>query len=443
MAKKQTKPTPASKCAAQHFGLWMVHGPWFSQAVAAVKDGTFVPVAEQAPTVAQEGGVYDSGNGDLLYWMQDGIAVIPFSGQVVKGRSSFGGASTVVMRQALRQARVDDRVHSILLQIDSPGGTVAGTADLADDVRATDREFKPVYAWVEDLCCSAAFWIASQCRQIFANATAQVGSIGVMTYVEDTSGMYEKAGIKVVLIATGKLKGQWVEGNPVSEDYIAAVRTQVADIHEHFLAAVMDGRHMTHEQAVNVADGNVWIASKAKALGLIDAVSTLDAVFEAITQEAHMAITREQFEAFAAENPGATAKYIEQGKTQAREDLKAMTAAFPGHEAWAAKQFAAGRTVDQAKDLRAEIDAATAGEKARADAAVKEADKAKADAGSQGAIPTSPASENKPIPKGDHKAQAAAEWDADASLHTKFSSKERFLIVREQELKGNFRMQAK
>lgn len=276
------------RCAAQHFGPWMVEPHWFSQAVAAVKAGTFKPVAEEddrrrsAPppnAVTERVGEEDV----ILYYRETGgVARIPMSGQVTKGDSSFGGVNTVRARKAVRKAVNDDQVESILLHIDSPGGTVSGTGDLAADISRANT-IKPVYTYFEDLGASAAYWIGSQARRIYANPTAQIGSIGTMTYVEDTSKMYEKAGIKVTLIATGKYKGQWIDGNPVSDEYIDSIREEIHDLNEHFLAGVLNGRKkMTREQLASVADGRVFIAAKAKKLGLIDQVASLDDVLAKI-----------------------------------------------------------------------------------------------------------------------------------------------------------------
>jgi signal peptide peptidase SppA len=365
------------KCAAQHFGPWAVHPQWFAQAVAAVKAGTFKPEHTAADAASPDDPtVVGDWSGDTFkvrYYIEPGgIARIPFSGQVVKGQSSFGGASSVWTRASVRKAVNDPRVNAILLHIDSPGGTVAGTGDLADDVadadanapdrKDGDRSGKPVYTYFEDLGASAAYWIGSQARRVFANPTAEVGSIGTMTYVEDTSKMYEKAGVKVTLIATGKHKGQWIDGNPVSDEYIAAVRTEIEDLNAHFLQAVMDGRGMTEEQLAEIADGRVFIADKAKSLGLIDEVSSLDAAVAAIAKEiGNMPITAEQFSAHAAANPQAAEvqalvkQGFEQGYDKAKAELtpkpaslQQLKAAFPGQDSFVLAQLEAGATLEQA-----------------------------------------------------------------------------------------------
>jgi hypothetical protein len=119
MAAKRSKSAaaaraekPAEKCAAQHFGPWMVEPKWFAQAVSAVKAGTFQP---DAPPTFESDGYAITPNG---------IAVVPVFGQMTKEDSSFGGCNSVRTRKAVRDAGSDPNVRAILLHIDSPGGTV-------------------------------------------------------------------------------------------------------------------------------------------------------------------------------------------------------------------------------------------------------------------------------------------------------------------------------
>ena len=127
---------------------------------------------------------------------ETGVAVIAISGILEKRQTHH-------VRSLLRNATEDERVVGILLVIDSPGGTVAGTADLAASIRSAAK-VKPVHAFVEDLAASAAYWAASQAGKVFANTnTAMVGSIGTYAVLIDSSEMANKAGIKVHVIRAG------------------------------------------------------------------------------------------------------------------------------------------------------------------------------------------------------------------------------------------------
>ena len=261
------------RCFANHMGMYLCEPTWLMQAVALVRAGLY-PLVDARPPSRRERLYEVSG---------DGVAVIPMSGPLFKGGSKFSSASTVDVRRAVRQARDDPDVRGILLHIDSPGGHIAGIQELADEVKATDK-VKPVHAHLDDLGASAAYWVASQARHVTANATAQVGSIGVIAIIEDTSGAAELQGVKVHVVATGERKGDFAPGVPVTGESLDALREEVGDTHEHFLSAVSRGRGMRGRRLDAVADGRTWIASKALGLGLLDAVAAEDQAFAGIVK---------------------------------------------------------------------------------------------------------------------------------------------------------------
>lgn len=263
-------------CAAQHIAHWMIEPTWFAQAVAAVKDGTW----------EIRSFMDDKPEKRVLYVIDsNGIAIIPLVGPLMKGDSKFGGTtSTVRTRRAVRMATQDSDVRGIMLHIDSPGGTVSGTAELAADVKLADDQ-KPVHAFIDDLGASAAYWVASQARRVSANATAEVGSIGVVAVVEDSSGQAEAEGIKVHVIATGPFKGAFVDGTEVTPDHLAYLQQRVDEINGHFLRAISKGRKMSMAEVRKAADGRVFGAAVAQEMGLIDAVQRMDKALADLTRD--------------------------------------------------------------------------------------------------------------------------------------------------------------
>lgn len=254
-------------CAAQHFGPWMIEPYWFAQAVAAVNSGAMVPDVEAALQADAEEAGYDLDDA--------GVAAIALHGQMTKGSSSFGGASTVRIRQSIRRAVRDESVKGILLHIDSPGGAVAGTAELADDV-ARANETKPVYAYIEDLGASAAYYVASQARRISANPAGMIGSIGTVAVLEDTSGAAEQAGVKVHVISTGVYKAAGVPGTEITDEQLEYAQGLVDEHNGLFMQAIKHGRNMSIGEVRKLADGRMHMAADAKELNLIDAVESLD-----------------------------------------------------------------------------------------------------------------------------------------------------------------------
>lgn len=217
----------------------------------------------------------DSGNLDHVYQVVGSAGIINLVGPILKGAPSWlrdymDFVDVVEARSALALAVNDPAIESIALLIDSPGGTVGGVQQLADDVFAATDD-KPVVAIVDDLCCSAAYWIAAQADQVVANPTAAIGSIGVYNIADDYSRFYENLGVATHVFASGQAKGQGTEySERITPPQMDALRRRVSDLAELFIAAVARGRGMTPAAARALATGEYWIASEAQRLGLID-----------------------------------------------------------------------------------------------------------------------------------------------------------------------------
>lgn len=301
-------PGPSRLCWQNHMGPWAVEPEWFGRAVAAVRSGTWVPRAEEArfprvalsiasntgtvlvprPPVALEPGdpadlsepePIDEYGAEFVV-TADGVGIVELIGPLMKARSKFGGSSTVGVRKALSAMLADPSVSSIMLHVESPGGSVAGTPELADAVAAANKK-KPVHAFIEDLGASAAVWVAFQAARVSANAAAQVGSIGAFCVLEDRSAMYEAAGVKVHVLATGPEKGAGVDGTPITDAQLAPFREFVDHAGAMFFAAVQKGRGLTDKRLAAVTSGRTWPAPAALELHLLDAVESWQAAVEA------------------------------------------------------------------------------------------------------------------------------------------------------------------
>lgn len=252
-----------AKCAAQHFGPWMVDPRWMTGALDAVQSGVY-----QAAAKGEE-----SGPGD--YIVEDGLAHLAIRGHITKYPSTFGGTSSVLARRQLRAAAADDAVDAIMLHVDSPGGMAWGTGELANDIRAI-KVTKPIYAHIEDLGASAAYWIASQATRVTATDSTEVGSIGTYMVLRDASEAASKEGLKVHVISTGAHKGAGVFGSEVTDEQLKQVQAEVNDLNDVFLNAVGVGRGLTLKAGESPADGRIFIASKAVDTGLIDGITSQD-----------------------------------------------------------------------------------------------------------------------------------------------------------------------
>lgn len=215
----------------------------------------------------------------------DGIAIVCASGPLMKHRASMGGnTATVLMRRSLRQAANDTNVRGILICVDSPGGTVAGTKDLAREIAVAATK-KPTNAFIEDLGASAAYWIASQASHLSAGSTALVGSIGTFAVVEDWSKRAEQMGVKVHVVKAGDNKGAGVPGTEVTDAHLAEMQRVIDGLNEHFLAGVAAGRKLSTSSVRALNDGRVHLADAAKDLKMIDDVETFDEAFDRLNQQ--------------------------------------------------------------------------------------------------------------------------------------------------------------
>jgi len=269
-----------AECFAAHLGPYAILPDFLKSAVSAIRSGMWQGVGggavqAKARQPVSASPVIDQASGDLMYLLTpEGVAVMELTGGMMKGRSKFGGVSTVAARANIRAAVGNDAVKSILLVIDSPGGTVSGTQSLADEIRSADSK-KPVIAHIEDMGASAAYWIASQARRVSANRSAMVGSLGTFGVVEDSSGKAAAEGVVVHVLSTGPHKGAFVEGAPVTEAQLADYQKLIDQLNAQFMEAVATGRRMPMEQTAKLFDGRVHVASTAQSLGLLDSVESL------------------------------------------------------------------------------------------------------------------------------------------------------------------------
>lgn len=217
------------------------------------------------------------------YTMNGNVAVVPFTGVVSKrqtlmGRIFGGQAITTEFRAALQAAEADPAVKSILAVIDSPGGTVEGTADAADTFALCQ---KPTAAYIEDLGASAAYWIASQADKVVCNSTAVVGSIGVFATMPDMSRLAKNMGVDVHVVRSAAGKGAGTPGTTVTDSQLAEMQKRVNAIHGQFVAAVSAGRQ---RDMAPMADGSVLVGQAAVDAGLVDAVQPLADTIAAMQQ---------------------------------------------------------------------------------------------------------------------------------------------------------------
>lgn len=209
------------------------------------------------------------------------VAVLPLRGVIAHrmgGMSEMSGAmSTERFAEMFRQALSDDSIVAIVIDIDSPGGTIAGVTELANQVFAA-RGRKPIVAHVNALAASAAYWIGSAADRIESTPSGQVGSIGIITSEHiDTSEADEKEGIKRTVISAGKYKA---EGHgPLTDEAKAAIKARVDEAYAVMVKDIARGRNIQPSAvAEGFGEGRIVSAKEALKLGMIDRIATMDEV---------------------------------------------------------------------------------------------------------------------------------------------------------------------
>lgn len=220
---------------------------------------------------------------------QGAIAVIPIHGTIAHrmgGMSeSSGGISAERIGLMMRQAYADPAVTAIVLDINSPGGTVAGMPELADELLAS-RGRKPVVAVANALMASAAYWIAAAAAdEIVTTPSGFVGSIGVFSALFDESKKFEQEGVTVHLLKAGKYKAEGFPGLPVTAEAKAHMQGLIDESYASFTRAVAKGRGVPVASVRDgYGEGRALSAKSALEAGLVDRIETLDAVIKRLSR---------------------------------------------------------------------------------------------------------------------------------------------------------------
>jgi len=249
------------------------------------------------------------------YENQGGVAVIPIMGVLTKNPDWWEDGTAMNNVKAAFRAAVDDpSIHSIVLFIDSPGGTVDGTQELASVIEGA-RGQKPVIAYTDGMMASAAYWIGSAADKIYISGdTVDVGSIGVVCAHIDISKLEDRFGVKVTEIYAGKYKRIASEHAPLSDEGRASIQDRIDTFYGIFVDNVARNRGITVEKALEMADGKLFIGQSAVDIGLVDGKATLEQIISNL-QEEHM--TQEELKS---KHPSIYQAIIDEGKALGHAD---------------------------------------------------------------------------------------------------------------------------
>ncbi len=282
-------------------------------------------------------------NEPKAYEHRNGVGIVRVEGVLARRANLFmrisGGTSTEQMRAQFREALADRDAASILLVIDSPGGTVDGTQEFAEEIYRA-RGSKPIKAVALGTIASAAYWIGAAADELYlASDTTVAGSIGVVATHVDVSRAEERMGFKTTEITAGKYKRIASQYGPLTQEGRASMQDMVDDIYTAFVQDVAAFRKKSVDAVLErMADGRIFLGAKAIEAGLADGFAT--------EQEVLAAMQRGRTAGVAKRSAGSAGRKLEEQRMNA-DELKNLTIeqVESGNPAMAAAMMAKGHAV--------------------------------------------------------------------------------------------------
>ncbi len=192
----------------------------------------------------------------------DKIAVVDLEGVIVDPKQVV---------PALKRYADDDSVKAIILHVNTPGGGVAASQEIYREVkRIRDEKKKRIVAQIETVGASGGYYIASATNKIYADPGSVVGSIGVIAEWYNYADLLKWAKMKDVTLKAGEFKDTGSPTRDLTPAERAYLQAMIDNMHQQFIQAVADGRHLKLEEVKAIADGKVWTGQQAVPLKLVD-----------------------------------------------------------------------------------------------------------------------------------------------------------------------------
>jgi protease-4 len=216
----------------------------------------------------------------------DNVAIIEVRGvissQQVDGLLGVQGATPEVIRKQIEKAERDSSVKAILIEVNSPGGTIVASEAIAEAI--SDAK-KPTVAWLGEMAASGGYYVASATDYIVADQGSMTGSIGVIFIFPQYDTMLEKIGVRMRVFKAGKYKDIASPYRNMTPEEETIVNEWVMSAYDDFIQVVADNRNLSNGYVRSVAEGNIYTGRRAVELDLADTVGTRK---EAIEIAAHM-----------------------------------------------------------------------------------------------------------------------------------------------------------
>jgi protease-4 len=247
--------------------------------------------ADKKPSVVSLSDYQDADNADASASDKTSgnrIAVIYAEGDIVTGRGSDDNIGSDKFTEAIRKARLDDKVKAVVLRINSPGGSSLASDIIYREVVLT-KKVKPIIASMSDVAASGGYYIAMACDTIVAHPNTITGSIGVFGVLPNIQPLLaDKLGITVDRVSTGKFSDLPTITRALSPYEKQQMQLEVNDIYADFTSKAAQGRHMPVERLRRIASGRVWSGSEGKKIGLVDVLGSYEDALKIAASRAHL-----------------------------------------------------------------------------------------------------------------------------------------------------------
>jgi protease IV len=216
------------------------------------------------------------------------IGVIVASGEIRDGKAPPGTIGGDSLAELIRQARFDKDIKAVVLRVDSPGGSVAASEEIYQELQALRAAGKPLVVSMGDLAASGGYYISAPANQIWASPATLTGSIGIFAIIPTISQTLSKVGVGVDGVGTTALAGALSIERPLSPEISGLLQSQVDRGYWQFVDRVASGRRQTPQQIDAIGQGRVWAGADARRLGLVDRLGTLEDAVKAAAQFARL-----------------------------------------------------------------------------------------------------------------------------------------------------------
>jgi protease IV len=222
----------------------------------------------------------DHGDGDAR------IGVIVASGEIEDGSQPPGTIGGDSLSALIREARLDKDIKAVVLRVDSPGGSVAASEEIYEELEALRAAGKPLVVSMGDLAASGGYYISAPANQIWASPATLTGSIGIFAIIPTIDQTLDKIGVSTDGVGTTPLAGALTIMRPLGPQISQLLQSQVDRGYQEFVDRVAAGRRETPQQINSIGQGRVWAGADARKIGLVDRLGDLE---DAVKAAAHLA----------------------------------------------------------------------------------------------------------------------------------------------------------